>query len=149
MTLLTDIKDKQLIARKAKDEVASSLLTTLYSEAAMTGKNATPPHESTDAEVIATIKKFLKNTVEFLGMAGDRRDSDLVEKLDAERTILEAFLPKQLSDAELTNIMQSILVTNGISGPKGMGILMKLLKEQYDGLYDGKVASAIAKQLLV
>ena len=105
MTLLTDIKDKQLTARKAKDEVASSLLTTLYSEAAMVGKNAVPPHDSTDAEVIATIKKFLKNTIEFLNVAGDRREGDVVDNLWEERTLLEEFLPKQLSDAELSNIM--------------------------------------------
>ena len=146
MSLLNTIKDAQLAARKARKSVATSLLTTLYAEAAMVGKNA--GRESTDAEVIATLKKFAKNNAENRGYAGDRRDSDWADVLSEEQEILDSFLPKQLSDSELTTIMQTIISDNGIVGPKGMGIMMKLLKEQYDGLYDGKQAATLSKQLL-
>lgn len=43
MTLLTDIKDAQLVARKAHNEVATSVLTTLYSEASMVGRTLSRP----------------------------------------------------------------------------------------------------------
>ena len=146
MSLLITIKNAQLTARKARQSVATSLLTTLYSEAAMVGKDA--GRESTDMEVIATLKKFAKNNAENRGHAGDRRDSDWLDVLCEEQEIIESFLPKQLSDVELTDIMRTIISENGIAGPKGMGILMKLLKEQYDGLYDGKQAATISKTLL-
>lgn len=147
MSLINTIKEAQVAARKARtSEVAVSLLTTLYSEAAMIGKNA--GRESTDAEVIAIVKKFSKINAENRGYAGDRRDSDWADVLCEEQEILDTFLPKQLSDVELTDIMRTIIDCNGLSGPKSMGILMKLLKEQYDGLYDGKQAATVSKLLL-
>ena len=51
------------------------------------------------------------------------------------------FLPKQLTADELKEIIGGVVAANGIAGPKGTGLVMKMLKEQYDGLYDGKVAS--------
>ena len=153
MSLLNDIKAKQLELRKAQMHdkidrgVEISLLTTLYSEASVPGKNA--QRESTDAEVIAVIKKFVKNNDECMMSAGDRRDGDWCDRLTIERNVLDLFLPKQLSVDELKEIIGGFVAANGIAGPKGTGLVMKMLKEQYDGLYDGKTASEIVKTILV
>lgn len=149
MTLLTDIKDAQLVARKSHDDVAIGVLTTLYSEASMVGKNATPPHESTDIEVVATIHKFLKNTREFLKLAGDRHDFDTCFRLHAEEQILEKFLPQQMTELELEKCIATFMADNGLAGPKALGLVMKMLKDQYGGMYDGQLASAVAKRLAV
>ena len=148
MTLLTDIKDAQLVARKAHDEVAIGVLTTLYSEAAMVGKNATPPHESTDAEVTAVIRKFLKNTRDYMNIMGDRREGDVFDQLSVEYDILEQFLPQQMTETELETTITTFMDTNGLSGPKALGLVMKMLKEQHGGQYDGQLASAVAKRLV-
>lgn len=148
MTLLTNIKDAQLTARKAHDNVATALLTTLYSEAAMVGKNATPSHESTDAEVTAVIRKFLKNTREYMDIMGDRREGDVVDRLHAEEQILEQFLPQQMTELELEKCIATFMHANGLSGPKALGLVMKMLKEQHGGQYDGQLASAVAKRLV-
>ena len=147
MTLLTDIKDAQLVARKAHDDVASRLLTTLYSEAAMVGKNAVPPHDSTDAEVTAVIRKFLKNTRDYLQIMGDRREGDVCDRLYAEEQILEQFLPTQMTELELEKCIATFMADNGLSGPKALGLVMKMLKDNYGGMYDGQTASAVAKRL--
>lgn len=149
MTLLTDIKDAQLVARKAHDEVATSVLTTLYSEASMVGKNATPPHESTDAEVTATIRKFMKNTRDYMDIMGDRREGDVCDRLSAEYDILEKFLPQQMTELELETCIVTFMTDNGLSGPKALGLVMKMLKDQHGGQYDGQTASAVAKRLAV
>ena len=149
MTLLDTIKAEQLVARKAHDSVATSVLTTLYSEAAMVGKNATPPHESTDAEVTATIRKFIKNNQEFASIAGDRRDSDTCDRLFEELQILEKFLPQQMTELELEKCIATFMADNGLSGPKALGLVMKMLKDQHGGQYDGQLASAVAKRLAV
>ncbi len=152
MSLLNDIKAKQLELRKAQMHdkidrgVEISLLTTLFSEASTPGKNA--QRESTDAEVIAVIKKFVKNNDECMMSAGDRRDGDWCDRLSIERDVLNLFLPKQLSADELSEIIGGFVAANGIAGPKGTGLVMKMLKEQYDGLYDGKMASDIVKTVL-
>lgn len=150
MSLLNDIKAKQLELRKAQmaDKIGRgteiSLLTTLYSEACVPGK--AERRESTDAEVVAVIKKFAKNNDECMASAGDRRD--WCDRLSVEREILYMFLPKQLSVDELKEIISGFVATNGIAGPKGTGLVMKMLKEQYEGLYDGKIASDIIKAVL-
>lgn len=152
MSLINDIKQKQLELRKAQmhnkidHNVEISLLTTLFSEASIPGKNA--QRESTDAEVIAVIKKFIKNNDECMMSAGDRRDGDWCDRLSIERDVLDLFLPKQLTADELKEIVGGFVAANGIAGPKGTGLVMKMLKEQYDGLYDGKMASTIVKQVL-
>ena len=152
MSLINDIKAKQLELRKAQmkenvdHDVEICLLTTLYSEASMPGKNA--QRESTDAEVIAVIKKFVKNNDECMVSAGDRRDGDWCDSLSIEREMLNLFLPKQLSSSELTEIIGGFVAANGIISPKGTGLVMKMLKEQYEGLYDGKMAADIIKVVL-
>lgn len=152
MSLLNDIKAKQLELRKAQmadkidRDTEISLLTTLYSEACMPGK--ADQRESTDAEVIAVIKKFVKNNDECMASAGDRRDSDWCDRLSVEREILDMFLPKQLTATELTEIVSGFVAANGIANPKGTGLVMSMLKEQYAGLYDGKLASDIVKNVL-
>lgn len=153
MSLLNDIKAKQLELRKAQmhdkidRNIEISLLTTLYSEASVPGKNA--QRESTDAEVIAVIKKFVKNNDECMSSAGDRRDSDWCDRLSIERGVLDLFLPKQLTVDELKEIIGGFIAANGIAGPKGTGLVMKMLKEQYDGLYDGRIASDVVRGFLV
>ncbi len=147
MSLLFTLKNEQLEARKSKDSVKAQLLTTLIGEAEMVGKND-GNRPVTDQEVIATIKKFVKNLDETIRIASDYRDGESADKAWAEKTILEQFLPKQLTEVELRNAMSQLITDNGLSGPKAMGVLMKDLKAKFEGLYDGKTASKIASELL-
>ena len=144
MSVLQNIKAAQLKARKERNSVAASLLTTLIGEAEMVGKNAN--REVTDQEVIATVKKFIKNLDETIRIAGDYRDADAADKAWAEKTVLEQFLPKQLSEDELkmhiNSIHAGLLSTDGKAD---VGSIMKVLKQRFDGLYDGKLASTIIK----
>ena len=136
MTLIEQIKQKQIAARKAGSAEAS-LLTTLLGEAAMVGKNA--GRETTDQEVVAVVKKFIKfiknidETVSALSSRGQDAASFL-----AERSVLERFLPLQLTELALVNIAQN---------HKSMPEFMKFLKENHAGQYDGKLASIVAKNI--
>jgi uncharacterized protein YqeY len=132
MTLIEQIKTKQIEARKAGHALAASLLTTLLGEAAMVGKNAN--RETTDAEVVAVVKKFVKNideTVEVLIKSGTEPAAFL-----AERAVLEQFLPVQMTEQAIRNVAAQFT---------SMPEFMKYMKENYAGQYDGKAASVIAK----
>ena len=146
MTLVEQIKIDSLSARKAKSELKATLLTTLYSEVVNVGKN-NGNRDTTDTEAVAVIKKFLKGvdeTLNFLGEKVDpRRDVALVEK-----AILEAYLPKQMSEYELKIVIADLIDTLPEKNPKQMGVLMKQLKERYDGQYDGQLASKMIKEQL-
>lgn len=132
MSLIDQIKTQQLEARKNSSESAS-LLTTLLSEAVNIGKN-NGNRETTDAEVVAVVKKFIKNIDETVS-ALTTRNQDASKFLN-EKAVLETFLPKQLTENELTEIAKT---------KNGMPDFMKFLKENHNGQYDGKLASTVAK----
>jgi len=131
MSLMEQIKTMQVTARKSASAEAS-LLTTLLGESAMVGKNA--GRETTDAEVVAVVKKFIKNIDETIGEL-TKRNKD-AEVFLAERKVLEQFLPSQLSEMALRSI--AIKFT-------AMPDFMKFLKENHAGQYDGKLASTVAR----
>ena len=141
MTLLEQIKADQLQARIAADKTKASILTTLIGEAEMVGKND-GNRDTTDAEVVATIKKFIKNIDETIAVAGS------TETLVAEKEALQVYLPRQLTEPELRVTIGNIIVTQGLAGPKAMGQLMGELKKNYAGSYDGALASRLVKELL-
>jgi uncharacterized protein YqeY len=90
--------------------------------------------------------------------AKQRRDSlevyvaqnrpDLAEKEQVELAIIEEFLPKQLSDAELTVKITEIIASVGATSPADMGKVMGAASKQLAGLADGKAISAKVSELL-
>ncbi|MFY0656146.1 MAG: GatB/YqeY domain-containing protein [Neptunomonas phycophila] len=146
MSLIATIKADQLQARKNKDEVLKPLLTTLLGDAQAVGKND-GNRESTDAEVIATVKSFLKKIKETLDAISDK-GGDATVTLQ-EKAALEAYLPKQLSEEELTAIVSSHVDSHvEDKSMKSMGIVMGHLKSTYDGQYDGQLASNVVRKVL-
>lgn len=143
--LLKKIKDDQLQARKDRDTQKANLLTTLYSEAAMVGKNK-GNRDSTDEEVIAVIKKFHKDN----GAVLDSMDGSVSDTVkfawERERQILASYLPKQMTEDEIKAAITAY--KNFADENPNMGGAMKFLKENYSGQYDGKMASSIAKEML-
>lgn len=146
--LIEKIKTDQVEARKARNTLAATLLTTLLGEANMVAKNA-QRDAPTDEEVQAVVKKFLKGNLETqaaLSKGGpDYRAYQMSEAI-AEQAILESYLPQQLSEEELRQIVIDT-IANGT--PNNMGALMGYLKSNYVGKYDGKIASAVIKTVLV
>jgi len=142
MSLLQDIKDDQVACRKSGDKIKAEPLTTLYSEAAMVGKNK-GNRETTDEEVIQVVKKFIKNindTLETVQLS-EMRQYELEKEID----LYSRYLPKQLTKEDLESIISFIVGENKYSMPKDIGKVMKDLAEEYPGQYDGKIASEIAK----
>lgn len=146
MALVDEIKKASLLARQAKDTTAASLLTTLFSDVVNVGKNA-GNRETTDAEAVAVVKKFIKGVDETIaaleGKQDPRRDIALIE-----RALLEHYLPAQLSAEKLREEISSIIGTIESPAAKHMGQVMKLLKEKFEGRYDGSLASKLVKELL-
>ncbi len=151
--ILENIKSNQIKFRKEKTEdssIAASLLTTLIGEAEMIGKND-GNRETTDAEVVAIIKKFLKNLEETLVHVSKQDNIQALQKkniLEKEKSILLSFLPKQMDEVELSQVIKSFIDELSEKNPKQMGKVLGKLKEKYSGQYDGAMASRITKELL-
>jgi uncharacterized protein YqeY len=100
--------------------------------------------ELADADIIAIAQREAKKRDEAEAYARSARRDDLVAQNAAERAILARYLPKQLEDAELANLVRS-WVAEGMST---MGTIMARLKEHYAGQYDGKRAATIVREIL-
>lgn len=133
MTLIEQIRQKQISARKART-IEASLFTTLLGEAEMVGKNA-GNRAPTDEEVVAVIKKFIKNNEETLKVA---ILPEQIFMLNAEVFALQQLLPKQLDVDTLRMITRNC---------RDLPDFMRYLKLEYAGRYDGKLASAVAKEM--
>jgi len=142
MSLLETLKKDQMDARRAKDGVTVTLLSTLIGEAVKVGKDAAN-RDSTDDEVIRTIKKFINNCEDtrthLVAFSGD------TGHLDRELALYNRYVPKQLSEQALEVI---ILTMKQTSDTFDMKNIMAALKSQYAGTYDGKLASAVANRIL-
>lgn len=128
-------------AMKARDQVRMdtirSVLSAMDYESLQKGVEELP--ESTVTEIL---KREVKKRAEELEFAQKSGRAELIEKLQREVGVLEAFLPKQLSREELSAVIQQMKSAD----PKAnMGVIMKQLKERYSGQYDAKLASELAK----
>ena len=137
--LIEKIKADMITAKKAGDKNKASLLVTLYSEAVKVGKDK-ENRDSTDTEVVGVVKKFLNGIDETLQVLGNQGTA--VQIFLQERDILNSYLPQQLDREELEDIIGPLHIAG-----KNMGEIMKHLKENYAGLYDGRIAADIIKRL--
>lgn len=150
MSILNTIKNDNIAARKSRDVIATSLLSTLYAEAVNVGKND-GNRETSDKETLAVIKKFLDGvlfTIETLQFNSDDKILVAIREKDILSTYIEKFQPKQLTTEQLTAIITEIVAGLPEKSPKQMGAVMKSLKDSYDGMYQGNEASKIVKELL-
>jgi len=144
--LLEQIKSDSLEARKARKTDTATLLTTLYSEASMVGKNA-GNRESTDAEVLQVVEKFVKNAneIQTILLKNNKDTCNIVSEIK----VLSKYLPKKMSEDELGHVIRGIikgLTSIQDKSPKLMREVMGMLKLLHGGKYNGKMASEIAKK---
>ena len=146
MSLLSEIKANQVLARKGSDSFTALVLTTLIGEAEAVGKNA-GNRETTDAEVVSLVKKFIKNNDETISLITDQVK---ITKFQFENNVLSWYLPKQLTEKELVEAVHLIITEeyNNEKNPKLMGKVLASLKTKYNGSYEGSLASKIVKDIL-
>jgi len=144
MTMLDRIKADSLAARKSRAPIAGTLVT-LLGEISTKEKTFNPAREITEAEIVAIIRKFINGmdeTIRALSALQTREDD--VDKAEAEKVALEAYLPQQMMEADIEAFMR-IKVDAGVTK---MGDLMAALKNERGGQYDGKLASVVVKRIL-
>lgn len=147
MSLAEQIEKDVIVAMKAKDAVKVSTLRMLKS-ALGNYLIQVKKDKADDAEVLGIITKQAKQrreSVESFEKAGRK---DLADKEKVELVILEAYLPKQLTDDELRAAVRSAIATSGATGPADMGKLMKVLMPTIQGKADGKRVQEAVKTLL-
>jgi len=140
------IKEDTKTAMKAGDKTRTGVLR-LVSAAFQSAEIEAKAPLSPAAE-LAVMTKMVKQRRDSIAqyMSGGRPDLAAVE--EAEIVIIEAYLPKQMAEAEAKTVIGGVLKELGASGPKDMGKVMATLKERYAGQMDFGAASGWIKELL-
>lgn len=128
MTIQEKINADLKVAMKNKDEVTKSILRVVIGEFNREGK------EVSDERALAIIKKMGQN-------ATDQNNFD-------ELHVLASYIPEEMDELELKRVCMNFIMNLNSPSMRDMGKVMSYLKENYAGLYDGKAASTLVKELL-
>ena len=140
--LLSKIEKERLVARKNKDILRASFLTTLLGEASPSGNDTV-----TEDDVMKVVKKFYKNLCDNRKIYEERQED--TKHVDAEIAVVLEFLPKQLSASEIEVIAKKVIEDKGIDSMKGVGQIMGYFSKNYEGQYNGKDVNVVVKSILM
>ena len=104
--------------------------------------------ELNDDQILEVIAKEFKKRNDSLADYEKSGREDLISQIKEEMTVLEEYLPKKLSEEELTVEIKEIIFEVGATSMKDMGKIMKSAKEQLGVTADGKMINEIVKKLL-
>ena len=148
MTLEEKVMGELKTAMLSKDQAALRSLRAIKS-ALINAKTAEgfSGNISEDDEV-KLLQKLVKQRKDSLEIYATQNRPELAEKEQEEIAIIEKFLPKQLGEKELTEILTEIISQAGASAPAEMGKVMGAANKQLAGMADGKTIARIVKELL-
>jgi len=146
--LETRLHDDLTTAIRARDEVTSATLRMALTAVKNEAVSGTEARELTDADVVAVLGREAKKRRESATAYDDAQRPELAARERAELAVLETYLPAQLDDAELAELVAAAVAETGAESPKQMGQVMKVLTPTIAGRADGgRVAAAVRSAL--
>jgi len=147
-TLKQRLQDDLTAAMKSRDELrAATIRLTLsaITNEEVAGKAA---RQLSDDEVLKVITREAKKRREAAEAFAQGGRAESAERERAEGEVLAAYLPQQLSDEELAELVRAAVAESGASGPKAMGAVMKVVNPKVAGRAEGgRVAAEVKRQL--
>ncbi len=146
MSLKNQISEDMKTAMRAKDTQRLGTIRLLLS--AIKQREVDERIELDDVAVVAVVDKMLKQRKDSITQFQAAGREDLAAQEQAEIAVLTAYMPAQLSEAEIAAEVQAAVAATGASGPQDMGKLMGVLKGKLAGKADMTVVSALVKAAL-
>ncbi len=146
MSLKEQITEDMKTAMRAKDSGRLGTIRLLL--AAMKQKEVDERIELDDAAVIAIVEKLIKQRKDSIAQFQTAGRDDLVAIENAELVVLQAYMPAQMSEAEVAAVVAQAVQQVGATGPQDMGKVMGIVKPQLAGKADMGVVSAQVKAAL-
>jgi uncharacterized protein len=143
MNLSERITEAMKEAMKAKDTVRLNAIRLLRS--AIKNREIEERQELDDQAVTSVLSSLVKQRRESAQVYRDNGRTDLAEREEAEVSILQEFLPAQLSEGEIRAIIDEAVIETGASSMKDMGKVMKIVSGKTLGRADGRVVSELVK----
>jgi len=148
MSLLNSLNDELKAAMRAKDSLKLESLRAIKS-AVLLAKTATAGDvDLTEEEEIKLLQKLVKQRKDSAVIFKEQNRDDLAAPEEAQAKVIAQFLPDQLSQQEIEQIVDEIVAKTGAQGMKDMGKVMGMASKEMAGKADGKTISTIVKQKL-
>jgi uncharacterized protein len=147
MSLETQVMTFMKDAMKAKDEAALRGLRAIKAEIIKAKTEPGAGGEISEEVELKLLQKMVKQRRDSLEIFTTQNRADLAQKEQEELSVIEKFLPKQLNEEEIKNVVAVIIAETGAT-TADMGKVMGAATKKLAGKADGKIISAIVKQFL-
>ena len=146
MNLKSQITEQMKDAMRAKDTARLGAIRLLL--AAIKQREVDERIELTDADIISVIEKMLKQRRDSITAFEGAGRTDLADIEKYEVSVLQTYMPKQMTDAEIDAIISQVIADTSAQGAKDMGKVVGLVKPLVAGMADmGKVSGLIKSRL--
>ncbi|MBR6749135.1 MAG: GatB/YqeY domain-containing protein [Bacteroidaceae bacterium] len=143
-TISNDIKNAMLAKDRVKLEALRGVKKEFIEAKTAKGGNG----ELSDDVALKILAKMVKQRRESAAIYQEQNRPELAESELAEAAVIEAYMPQQLSEEELTTELQAIIAEVGATGPQDMGKVMGVASKRLAGRADGRAISTKVKELL-
>ena len=148
MALFEQVSNDIKEAMKARDKVRLETLRNIK-KVFIEAKTAPGANDTLeDAAALKILAKLAKQGKESAATYVQQNRQDLADDELAQVAVIEEYVPKQLSEAEIETVVKTIIADTGAQGMKDMGKVMGIASKQLAGKADGRVISGIVKTLL-
>lgn len=148
MTLYDKVSEDIKAAMKARDKVRLETLRNIK-KVFLEAKTAPGANDTLeDADALKILQKLAKQGRESAQTYIDNGRQDLADDELAQAAVIEEYLPKQLSEAEIEVEVKKVIAETGAHGMKDMGRVMGVVTKQLAGRADGRAISTVVKRLL-
>lgn len=141
MSVADTVKNDLTTAMKAGEKERVAALRLVLSELQKAAKDG-------DGDELAVLRRERKRRLESARAFRDGGRPELADGEESEAVVIEAYLPAELSDAELGDIVLAAIAETGAEGPQAMGAVMKSAMAKAGGRADGRRVSALVQQQL-
>ncbi|SHG62214.1 GatB/YqeY domain-containing protein [Winogradskyella jejuensis] len=148
MSLQTDIMTAMKAAMKDKNQTALAALRAVKSEILL-AQTSGAEGELTKDDEIKILSKLVKQRKDSAAIFTEQNRADLAEPELAQAEVISQFLPAQLDEAAITEVVSKVIADTGAEGMKDMGKVMGIVNKQLAGQADGKTISTIVKAKLM
>ena len=147
-TLKEQLRADLTTAIKGRDELRSATLRMVLTAVTTEEVSGDTARELTDAEVVAVLRREAKKRREAAEAFAGAGRGDQAERERAEGAVVDGYLPAQLDDAALAELVEAAVAEAGADSPRAMGAVMKVLTPRVAGRADGgRVAAAVKARL--
>ena len=148
MTIYDQVSEDIKAAMKARDRVRLDSLRNIK-KVFIEAKTAPGANDTLDdGDALKIIQKLAKQGREAAATFAQKDRQDLAESELAQVSVIESYLPQQLSEAEIEAAVKEIVAQTGASSMKDMGKVMGIASKQLAGKADGRTISTIVKKML-